>query len=130
MVYIIGIYLLFSCIPPVFPCNRVGAHACDVAVAAHARACAWLPQPGARDTSQQLEKKGGTRKANRGPPVQSCLRPCHEHPGQLPRYVATNQVPKSDILWREPRSLLIQHTLRNHGGFSKKWYYFIITNDW
>jgi hypothetical protein len=34
-----------------------GAHACDVAVATHARACAWLPQPGAKDTSQQLQRR-------------------------------------------------------------------------
>jgi len=112
--------------PLLFPCNRVGAHACDVAVVAHAhaRACAWLPQSGARDTSQQLEKKGGTRKANGGPPVQSCLRPCHEHPGQLPRYVATNRVPKSDILWRESRSLLMYntHTQTHARTLQKFWY--------
>lgn len=67
----------------------------------HVRDC--RSSPGQGEIPQQLEKKGGTRKANGGPPVQLCLRPCHEHPGQLPRHVATNRVPKSDMFRCDPR---------------------------
>ena len=61
------------------------AHACNVAVVAHARARAWLPQLEPGICRSNLEKKGGTRKANEGPPAQPCLRPCNRQPGQQPR---------------------------------------------
>lgn len=51
-------YLLFLVSPPVSIYNRVGAHACDVAAAAHARACAWLPQPGTGGYPAAARKEG------------------------------------------------------------------------
>lgn len=87
--------------PPVYY-SCVRAHACSVAVLAHARARAWLPQPGLGICRSSLEKKGGTRKANEGPSARHCLRPCNQQSGQQPEiicYQLGSKVRHAWFLW-------------------------------